>query len=224
MDNFPVKATQLGDGLRRLLIPAHQRLGTYTLQCVIKKMRVNLMLQGTHGRLLLLQLHHILRTDIPLQLLAHILQSDGYPSIFIFMLRMDFQIFSHGKVTVFHSSQHLHDIGKEPGIIPDSHKGYQDSAPCQNDQDKTDPDQRRPVQPPEHLTVNHTNIGKIILAGRKNRIKNPIIAASEKGSLTLLQVFRRPDPVPFLLHGIIRMKRLSFLHNGPGPGWVHPAE
>ena len=107
----------------------------------------------------------------PSQLLAHILQSDGYSSIFIFMLRMDFQILATEKVTVFHSSQHLHDIGKEPGIIPDSHKGYQDSAPCQNDQDKTDPDQRRPVQPPEHLTVNHTNIGKIILAGRKNRIK-----------------------------------------------------
>ena len=137
---------------------------------------------------------------------------------------MDFQFFRHGKITGFHCPQHLHNRGKETGIIPDSHKRNQDRPHGQNDQDKTYPNQRRKVQLPEHTAVYHTNIGKIILAGREYRIKYPIIAGPVKSPLAFLQFFCGTDPVPFLLCGIIHMQRLSLLHNRPCSGNVQSAE
>ena len=88
------------------------------------------MLQGAHGRLLLLQLQYVFRPDIALQLLAHILKGNRDPSVFIFILLMDIQILRHRKITIFHSPQHLHDIGKEPGVIAYSHKETNNAPPA----------------------------------------------------------------------------------------------
>ena len=113
------------------------------------------MLQGAHGRLLLLQLQYVFRPDIALQLLAHILKGNCDPSVFIFILLMDIQILRHRKITIFHSPQHLHDIGKEPGVIPYSHKRNQQRSPRQDNEDKACCNQGPSVQIPDRITVNH---------------------------------------------------------------------